>query len=83
MCIVLADFAENHSMPIQDAVQGWYFSKEQCTVHPVVMHYKSSEGDLKPINLAFISDDLKHDTSFVYDLQNLLCQHISPVMPKR
>ena len=66
---------------MQDAVQGWYFSKEQCTLHPIVVYYKNSEGKLENMNLAFMSDDTTHDTCFVYDLQNLLCQHISMVLP--
>ena len=66
---------------MQNAVQGWYFSKEQCTLHPIVVYYKNSEGKLANINLAFMSDDLTHNTCFLYDLQNLLSPHISVVLP--
>ena len=61
-CIVLADFAENYSMVVQDADQRWYFSEKQCTVHPIVLYYKTSEGKLKTMLLAFFSDDMNHDT---------------------
>ena len=64
-CIVLAD-----SLLVQDAVQGWYFSKEHCTLHPIVVYYKNSEGKLENMNLAFMSDDTTHYNCFVSDLQN-------------
>ena len=80
-CIALADFSENYSVPVQDAVQGWYFSKQQCTLHPIVIYYRDSLGKLQVMNLAFVSDDLNHDTCFVYDLQKLLCLHIKTHLP--
>ena len=38
-CIMLADFAENYSMVVQDAVQGWHWTKQQCTIHPIIIYY--------------------------------------------
>ena len=72
-CIVLADFAENYSMIIQDAVQGWHRTKQQCTIHPVVLYYSNKQKHLHIKSFAFFSDDLDHDTAFVYHLQKLLC----------
>ena len=75
-CIVLADFAENYSMIIQDAVQGWHRTKQQCTIHPVVLYYSNKQKHLHIKSFAFFSDDLDHDTAFVYHLQKLLCQFL-------
>lgn len=70
-CIVLADFAENYSMIVQDAIQGWHWTKLQCTIHPLVLYYTDSSGDLMVSSFCFISDDLNHDTGFVHHMQRV------------
>ena len=45
-CIVLVDFAENYSMVVQDAVQGWHWTMQQCTIHPLVIYYKNAQEKL-------------------------------------
>ena len=52
-CIVLADFAENYSMVVQDAVQGWHWIKQQCTIHPIIIYYKDSQEKLAVQSMAF------------------------------
>ena len=80
-CIVLADFAENYSMIIQDAVQGWHWTKQQCTIHPIVLYYCNNQKELCVKSFAFFSDDLDHDTGFVYQLQKLLCEYLLQYLP--
>ena len=41
--IALADFAENYFMVVQVAVQGWHWTKQQCTIHPLVLYYKNAQ----------------------------------------
>ena len=45
-CRVLADFAKKFFMVIQDAVQGWHWTKQQCTIHPLVLYYKTAQEKL-------------------------------------
>ena len=40
--IALGDFAENYTFLIQDEIQGYHCSKQQCTLHPLVIYYKES-----------------------------------------
>jgi len=40
--LVLMDFTENYSFPVQDEAQGYNWTHQSCTVHPVVCYYKSS-----------------------------------------
>ena len=49
----MADFAENYSMVVQDAVQRWHWTKQQCTVHPIVIYYKDSQENLAVQSIAF------------------------------
>ena len=70
-CMVLADFAENYSMAVQDAVQGWHWTKQQCTIHPLVIYYKNVQEKLAVQSMVYFSNDLEHDTGFVYQLQKL------------
>ena len=81
-CIALADFSENYSMVIQDSVQGWYFSKQQCTIHPVVLYHCLEDGSVATQLFAFFSDDMNHDTGFLYSLQKLLSNYISCNFPQ-
>ena len=75
-CIVLADFAENYSMVVQDAVQGWHWTKQQCTIHPLVMYFTNEQGEVTAKSFAFFSDDLEHDIGFVYKMQKVFCDHL-------
>ena len=65
--IVLGDFAENYTFVIQDEIQGYHWSKQQCTLHPLVIYYKEN-SELKSMSLSIISDDLDHDAALVYKI---------------
>ena len=81
--IVLGDFSENFSFVVQDEVQGYHWNKEQCTLHPVVVYTKSSDDlEIKTQCFCFISDDLNHDTGFVYAVQTILTKHLKERFPQ-
>ena len=64
--IVLGDFAENFKCVIQDEIQGFYWNKQSCTLHPIVICYKK-DNILTQKSICFISDDLNNETCFVYE----------------
>ena len=45
-------------------------------MHPIVLYYKNSENELVHKCMCIISDDLNHDTKFVHQLQQLVCNYI-------
>lgn len=73
--IFLGDFAENFSFVIQDEIQSHHWSKQQATLHPVVIYYKD-DNILKHQSFCFISDDLSHDTSMVYSIQKTFTKYL-------
>ena len=79
--IVLVDFAENYNFIIQDEIQSYHWSKNHCTLHPIVVYLLDSEGKLKHDSLCIISDDNTHDTNFVYQVQSILVQYIKENYP--
>ena len=83
--IVLRDFAENYTFVIQDEIRGYHWSKQQCTLHPIVIYYKDN-CELKSMSLSIISDDLDHDAALVYKIYaEGLCyikQHIGDRLKK-
>ena len=79
--LVLGDFAENYQYLIQDEIQSYHWSKEYCTLHPLVVYYRDNEGVLQHLSLCFISDDNTYDTSFVYQVQKMTISHIHDVLP--
>ena len=81
--IVPGDFSENFSFVVQDEVQGYHWNKEQCTLHSVVVYTKNQDDlEIKAQCFCFISDDLNHDTGFVYALQTILTKHLKERFPQ-
>ena len=79
--IVLGDFAENYQFLIQDEIQSYHWSKEYCTLHPVVVYFKDNSGKLQHLSICFISDDNTHDTCFVYEVQTMVIKYIQELLP--
>ena len=52
--IVIADFAKNYTMVIQDAVQGWHWTNQQCTIHPIIMYYVNEQKNMQLKSFAFL-----------------------------
>ena len=69
--IVLGDFAETYQFLVQDEIQSYHWSKEYCTLQPLVVYF-IDDGNIQHNSLCFISDDNHHDTNFVYKIQSLL-----------
>jgi hypothetical protein len=36
--VIIVDYVENYCSMVQDAVQGYNFSREKATLHPVIIH---------------------------------------------
>ena len=75
--VVLGDFAENHKFVIQDEVQSHYWNKKSCTLHPVMIYYRSRQNNLiQSASIVYESDDLKHDYYFVYKVLEQVVSYI-------
>ena len=79
-CLILADFAENYHFIVEDEIQSCHWSKELCTLHLVVI-YALCNNTLQSFSYCFISNDMKHDTVFVYYLQSVLSENIKVSFP--
>lgn len=80
--LVIGDFAENYSFVVQDAIQGYYWSNDQATVHPWTCYYRSSEDiEVQHLSIAMISDCLKHDVFAVATFQKQLVKFIKSKLP--
>ena len=42
-CVTVLDFADNYSLIVQEAVQGFHWNSSQATIHPFVIYYVNSE----------------------------------------
>ena len=78
---MLGDLAENYQYLVQDEIQSFHWSKEYCTLHPLIICYKHADGNLQHYSLCFISDDNTHDTSFVHKIQTLLVEFLKQRLP--
>ena len=76
-CLALGDFAENYKYIIQDEIQSFHWTSDSCTLHPVVLYYKLPGNDeLKHLSYCLVSDDLEHDVTFVYKVQEFITSDI-------
>lgn len=71
------DFAENFLCKYQNEVQSVYWSYNQVTVHPCVLHYACPDCSKQVTDyVIFFSDDLKHDPHIVKRIQAETIQHL-------
>lgn len=65
--LVVCDFAENYAFVVQDSTQGFHWSNNQATIHPIVVYYKSyGDNELRHFSFVIISEHLKHNTVAVH-----------------
>ena len=50
-------------------------------MHPVVVYYKHDKDTLQHYSLCFLSDDLDHNTTFVYEVQRQLIEILKERQP--
>lgn len=78
--IISMDFSENFSFVIQDEVQGYHWTSDSCTVHPVIIN--TCVDDKKIVSShCIISDDLNHDVCMVYKIQETLLEFVKEHFP--
>ena len=83
------DFAENYVCNYLEEVQSAYYSKQQVTVHPAVMHYKepgnSTSEDILPLthkSFVLVSDETTHTAGTVYAFLKELVPKVQEVVPE-
>ena len=80
--LVLGDFAENYQFLIQDKIQCYHWSKEYCTLHPVVVYFKDDTASLWHISICFVSNDNSHNTCFLYEVQKTMINYLHELLPQ-
>lgn len=93
---VQIDFAENYVCHFGEEVQSAYYSKEQVTVHPAVVHFKKTveQSDDQPGSVSpkvteeiqhksfvIISDETSHTSGTVYAFMRSLVPKIKEIVP--
>lgn len=81
--IILIDFSENYSFVLQNEAQGYHWTSNSCSLHPVVIYTRRENNeDLKVSNLCVISDDLEHDVTFVHETQKVVTKFLKTNHPE-
>ena len=79
-CLVLQDFAENYQYVVQDEVQSYIWSKSQCSLITIVLYFKV-EKLLKHKSFCYFSEDVDHNTRFIYKTQEDITRYIKKNLP--
>jgi hypothetical protein len=53
-CIIVADFSENYSLILHDAIQSFHWANSQAILHPYIVHIKDEH--LQTLSFCVISD---------------------------
>lgn len=68
VAVISMDFSENYAFMIQEEAQGYHWTSDSCTIHPVIIHCKDATDEKLVLPICIISNDLKHDVSMVYEI---------------
>ena len=74
--IVLGYFIKNYQFLVFYEIQSYHWSKEYCTLHPLVVYFIDSDGNIQHNSCCIISDDNNHNTNFVYKIQTILVDYL-------
>jgi len=78
--LVIANFSENYSFVIQDAIQGFHWNNSQATVHPFIAYY-IKDDELRHVSYVVISECLQHNTVAVYTFQRCFIEYLKQNFP--
>lgn len=73
--LALCDFSENHNLLLQDAIQAYHWTKNQATLHPIVVYHREG-SNLVHNSYVVISDCLEHDTTAIHLFLAKLVEHL-------
>ena len=72
---VVIDFAENYTCLRQGEAQSAYYSRNQVTMHPMVITINQADSTIRD-SVVVISDDLTHDSCAVSYFFDILLTHV-------
>lgn len=78
--IVISDFAENYTFVVQDAIQAFYWTNLQCTIHPFSIYYNNGDK-LETISLVVVAESLAHNIVSVRLFQDKLIEFMKKKFP--
>ena len=61
---------------LQDENQSLHWNNSQCIIQPSIIYYKNVSNTPKKKSFDFISEDLKHDTAFVYEVMSKVSEYV-------
>jgi hypothetical protein len=78
MIVIAVDFPENYSFVALDAMQGYHWSSDQVTLHPIVIHMHQPKSRFKPnyVSFCIVSYCMVHVISTFYASQKVVIQYI-------
>ena len=80
--LVSGDSAENDQFLIQDEIQSYHWSKEYCTLHPVVVYFKDDTGSLRHISNVLYQMTTR-TMCFAYEVQKaIMINYFHELLPQ-
>lgn len=70
--VISMDFSENYAFTIQEEAQGYQWTSDSCTIHPVINYCKDASNEKLILPFCIILYDLKHDVSMVFEIQKII-----------
>lgn len=68
--LVQMDFSENYNCQTMEEIQSAYWNSSMVTLHPTIIYYKNTSGNLCHKSLVFVSEVLHHNAAMVSAIVN-------------
>jgi hypothetical protein len=75
------DYSENYSCAYQDEPSAMYYTRQQVTIHPMVVHYRNIEGDMEHKSFVGISGDTNHSAPTCVAFLKKLIPQLQEMLP--
>ena len=66
---------------LRDEIQSYFWCKEYCKLHPLVLYYLGPDGSTQHESLWLISDGSNLDTIFLYQVQTMFVNYHKAHLP--
>ena len=75
------DYAENWQVKYMEEIESVYYDKAQITIHPMVLHYRNENGQMKVLNFVGLSCVTAHTVPTTFAFLKAMMSELHQAMP--
>ena len=79
--IIQMDYAENWQVKYMEEIGYVYYDKAQITIHPMVLHYRNENGQMKVLSFVGLSGVTAHTVPTTFAFLKAMMSELHQAMP--